>query len=139
MVQVGPIAAAIQGAETTMPALFRTIVLAALAAALVTPDGAAFAGLGQPSPWQIGLQQSATPVMDDIVWFHDLLLWVIGAILGVAACLAGLTHRADLVITSGGVSAGAFEPVKQVFGAGEYVVLIAEAEHLTVEGDHLVE
>src|SRR6516165_9297393 len=32
-------AAAIQGAETTMPALFRTIVLAALAAALLTPDG----------------------------------------------------------------------------------------------------
>ena len=63
-----------------MPALFRTIVLAALAAALLTPDGAAFAGLGQPSPWQLGLQQSATPVMDDIVWFHDLLLWVIGAI-----------------------------------------------------------
>jgi cytochrome c oxidase subunit 2 len=63
-----------------MPALFRTIVLAALAAALLTPDGAAFAGLGQPSPWQIGLQQSGTPVMDDIVWFHDLLLWVITAI-----------------------------------------------------------
>jgi cytochrome c oxidase subunit 2 len=63
-----------------MPALFRTIVIAALAAALLTPGGAAFAGLGQPSPWQIGLQQSATPVMDDIVWFHDLLLWIIGAI-----------------------------------------------------------
>jgi cytochrome c oxidase subunit II len=72
-----------------MPALFRTIVFAALAAALLTPDGAAFAGLGQPSPWQIGLQQSATPVMDDIVWFHDLLLWVIGAIsLFVLALLA---------------------------------------------------
>ena len=63
-----------------MPALFRTIVIAALAAALLTPEGAAFAGIGQPSPWQIGLQQSATPVMDDIVWFHDVLLWVIGAI-----------------------------------------------------------
>src|ERR1700722_8997722 len=89
MVQVGPRAAAIQGAETTRPALFRRIFLAALAAALLTPDGAAFAGLGQPSPWQIGLQQSGTPVMDDIVWFHDLLLWVIGAItLFVLALLA---------------------------------------------------
>src|SRR5450755_120249 len=78
--QVGPLAAAIQGAETTMPALFRTIVIAALAAVLLTPGGAALAGLGQPSPWEIGLQQSATPVMDDIVWFHTLLLWVIGAI-----------------------------------------------------------
>jgi cytochrome c oxidase subunit 2 len=63
-----------------MPALFRTIVIAALAAALLTPGGAALAGLGQPSPWEIGLQQSATPVMDDIVWFHTLLLWVIAAI-----------------------------------------------------------
>jgi cytochrome c oxidase subunit 2 len=63
-----------------MPALFRTIVIAAFAAALLTPVGAAFAGLGQPSPWQLGLQQSGTPVMDDIVWFHDILLWVIAAI-----------------------------------------------------------
>src|SRR5271154_6887739 len=63
-----------------MPALSRTIAIAALAAALLIPAGAAFAGLGQPSPWQIGLQQSATPVKDDIVWFHDLLLWVIGGI-----------------------------------------------------------
>jgi cytochrome c oxidase subunit 2 len=63
-----------------MPALFRTIVFAALAVALFVPTGAALAGLGQPSPWEIGLQQAATPVMDDVVWFHDLLLWVIAAI-----------------------------------------------------------
>ncbi|HYW59330.1 MAG TPA: cytochrome c oxidase subunit II [Xanthobacteraceae bacterium] len=36
--------------------------------------GAAWAGMGQPSDWQIGPQQSATPVMDDIVWFHNYLL-----------------------------------------------------------------
>jgi cytochrome c oxidase subunit 2 len=42
--------------------------------------GAALAGLGQPSPWQLGLQQSASPVMDSIVWFHDFLLYVITAI-----------------------------------------------------------
>ena len=40
----------------------------------------AWAGNGQPSPWQLGLQQSATPVMDNIVWFHDFLLYVITAI-----------------------------------------------------------
>jgi cytochrome c oxidase subunit 2 len=62
-----------------MPALFRSILIAAVAAALLIP-GAAFAGLGQPSPWEIGLQGSATPVMDDIVWFHNILLWVIFAI-----------------------------------------------------------
>ncbi len=41
----------------------------------------------QPHPWQLGLQPSATPVMDDIVWFHDFLLWIIAAItLFVLAC-----------------------------------------------------
>jgi len=57
--------------------------LAALAAGLMpglVGSEAAFAGLGQPSPWQLGLQQSATPVMDNIVWFHDFLLWLITAI-----------------------------------------------------------
>ena len=39
----------------------------------------ALAGLGQPSPWQLGFQQSATPVMDDIIWFHDFLLYIITA------------------------------------------------------------
>ncbi len=41
---------------------------------------AALAATGQPEPWQIGLQPAATPVMDDIVWFHDFLLWIIGVI-----------------------------------------------------------
>ena len=53
--------------------------LAALAAAIM-PSGAALAGVGQPSPWQLGFQQSVTPVMDNVVWFHDLLLWLITAI-----------------------------------------------------------
>ncbi len=49
------------------------VVLLALA-------GTGYAGLGQPSPWQLGPQVSASPVMDDIVWFHHLLLWLIVAI-----------------------------------------------------------
>ena len=44
--------------------------------------GTAWAGLGQPSPWQIGLQESATPVMDNIIWFHDFLLYIITGIAG---------------------------------------------------------
>lgn len=36
-----------------------------------------------------------------------------------AEALAGLASSVDLVITSGGVSAGAFEPVKQVFGTAQ--------------------
>ena len=54
--------------------------LIAAAVAMVAATGTAFAGLGQPSPWQLGLQQSATPVMDNIIWFHDFLLWLIAAI-----------------------------------------------------------
>ena len=40
----------------------------------------ALAGTGQPTNWQLGFQQSVTPVMDNIVWFHDFLLWLITAI-----------------------------------------------------------
>ena len=49
-------------------------------AVLLALAGTGYAGLGQPSPWQLGPQLSASPVMDDIVWFHDLLLWLIAAI-----------------------------------------------------------
>ena len=54
--------------------------MAAAAAALFAGASAAFAGLGQPSPWQIGMQDPATPVMQDITNFHDFLLWIITAI-----------------------------------------------------------
>jgi cytochrome c oxidase subunit 2 len=67
-----------------MQATFRQLrtrfIAAAAAGTVLLGAGAAFAGLGQPSEWQLGMQQSATPVMDNIVWFHDLLLWIIGAI-----------------------------------------------------------
>ena len=46
----------------------------------VVYGAAALAATGQPHPWELGLQQAATPVMQDIVWFHDLLLYVIVAI-----------------------------------------------------------
>ena len=38
------------------------------------------AATGQPEPWQFGLQPGATPVMDDIIWFHNFLLWLIAAV-----------------------------------------------------------
>ena len=64
------------------------IVLKRLIAFVVTSvtvfgGGAALAAepvTGQPHPWQLGLQAGVTPVMDDIIWFHDFLLWVIAAI-----------------------------------------------------------
>jgi cytochrome c oxidase subunit II len=60
-----------------MLALFRVIVAAALAIPTLLAGGAALAGLGQPSPWQTGLQQSASPVMDSLVSFHNFLLVII--------------------------------------------------------------
>src|SRR6516225_2101160 len=50
------------------------------AAALLASAGAALAGLGEPTPWEIGMQDAATPVAQDIVAFHDFLLWIITAI-----------------------------------------------------------
>src|SRR4029079_950954 len=35
------------------------------------------AELGQPAPWEWTLQQSASPVMDNIVWFHNFLTLLI--------------------------------------------------------------
>jgi cytochrome c oxidase subunit II len=64
----------------TMLVLKRLAVVAVTVLAILASGGAALAGLGQPSPWQIGLQQSASPVMGDIVWFHDFLLYIITAI-----------------------------------------------------------
>jgi len=48
--------------------------------ALTLLGGAAYAGLGQPSPWEWTLQESASPVMDQVIWFHNVLLWVISLI-----------------------------------------------------------
>ena len=37
-------------------------------------------GLGQPEPWQLGLQQAATPVARSIASFHNFLLLITVAI-----------------------------------------------------------
>ncbi len=65
-----------------MLVLKRLTVLAIAMVAILTGAEAALAGLGQPSPWQVGLQQSASPVMDNIIWFHDFLLYIITGIAG---------------------------------------------------------
>ncbi|HZQ13233.1 MAG TPA: cytochrome c oxidase subunit II [Pseudolabrys sp.] len=49
-------------------------VLAGAAALAATGD------TGQPHPWQLGMQGGATPVMDDIIWFHNFLLYIIVSI-----------------------------------------------------------
>jgi cytochrome c oxidase subunit 2 len=47
---------------------------------VLAAGGAAMAAMGHPSPWQLGLQQAATPVMEHIIWFHDFLLYLVTAI-----------------------------------------------------------
>jgi cytochrome c oxidase subunit II len=66
----------------TMLVLKRLTLVAITLVAILMGGEAALAGLGQPSPWQIGLQQSASPVMDNIIWFHDFLLYIITGIAG---------------------------------------------------------
>ena len=57
------------------------VFAAALITALGLGGGSAWAALGQPVDWQLGFQDAGTPVMEDIVWFHDyLLLGIITAI-----------------------------------------------------------
>jgi cytochrome c oxidase subunit 2 len=58
----------------------RVIALATIFAAVLAGGGMALAGLGQPSAWEFGLQQSASPVMDDIIKFHNFLFYIITAV-----------------------------------------------------------
>jgi cytochrome c oxidase subunit 2 len=54
------------------------LVVALAFTAAFAAGGVAFANdYGQPVPWQMGFQKSAAPTMDDITWFHDILLWII--------------------------------------------------------------
>jgi cytochrome c oxidase subunit II len=66
----------------TMPVLKRLAILAMTLCAVLASGKGAWAAYGQPTEWQLGLQQSATPVMDYIIWFHDYLLYIISGIAG---------------------------------------------------------
>src|ERR1043165_5254225 len=57
--------------------LIRSGAAATVFAAALGLGGVAYAALGQASPWQMGFQQSAAPTMDDIVWFHNFVLYII--------------------------------------------------------------
>ena len=57
----------------------RLLGLAVAGVALVA-CGSAFAELGQPAPWEFKLQEAATPVMENITWFHNFLLVLITVI-----------------------------------------------------------
>src|SRR5690606_27264801 len=78
----------VEGADTAMltPKLMAKLMFKKLIGAfsfciaLAAGGGAWAAAAGHPEPWQLGLQKAASPVMEDIIWFHDFLLWLITAI-----------------------------------------------------------
>ena len=55
----------------------RRLLGLAVAGVTLVAGGTAFAELGQPAPWEYKLQGSASPVMDTITSFHNILLWII--------------------------------------------------------------
>lgn len=63
-----------------MVLLKRLIACVVTGVTLFAGTVSALAATGEPHPWQLGLQEGATPVMDDIIWFHDFLLWITAAI-----------------------------------------------------------
>jgi cytochrome c oxidase subunit 2 len=64
-----------------MPGLSRLSATALIFGILLASAGAALAELGQPAPWQLGLQDAASPVMADIIGFHTFVLWIVTAIM----------------------------------------------------------
>jgi cytochrome c oxidase subunit 2 len=52
----------------------------AVAGMTLVSGGQAFAETGQPAPWEYKLQESGSPVMENITWFHNFLLWIIVSI-----------------------------------------------------------
>ena len=57
----------------------RLLGLAVAGTALVA-GGTAFAEMGQPAPWEYNLQEAASPVMESIISFHNLLVVIITVI-----------------------------------------------------------
>jgi cytochrome c oxidase subunit 2 len=64
----------------SMGRIGRRLLGLTVAGVALVAGGAAFAELGQPAPWEWTLQESATPVMDYITWFHNFLFVLITVI-----------------------------------------------------------
>ena len=68
--------------------------IAASAGYLLTTMASGLAVANQPQPWQMGFQPAASPVMEQINDFHNLLLWIITLItLFVSGLLAYVIWR----------------------------------------------
>ena len=66
--------------KMSMGQMGRRLPALAVAGVASIISGSAFAELGQPAPWEFRLQGSASPVMDNITWFHNFLLVLISLI-----------------------------------------------------------
>src|SRR5881227_397497 len=55
----------------------RRLLGVAVVGAALAGTSAAFAEMGQPAPWEYTLQAAASPVMENIIWFHNFLFWLI--------------------------------------------------------------
>jgi cytochrome c oxidase subunit 2 len=58
----------------------RRLLGLAVAGTALAVSGTAFAELGQPAPWEYKLQEAASPVMENITWFHNFLFGLITVI-----------------------------------------------------------
>ena len=67
--------------------LFSRLIALLSGLAVLVLGGAALAALGHPTPWQTGLQDAGSPVMENIIWFHHLLLIIIAIITGAVLAL----------------------------------------------------
>jgi cytochrome c oxidase subunit 2 len=79
-------------------ALRRGILGAALALLSALP--AAAAGIGQPEPWQVAMQQQVTPIGYEISTFHTWLMWIVTAIVVFVAglllyCVVKFSEKAN--------------------------------------------
>jgi cytochrome c oxidase subunit 2 len=55
----------------------RRLLGLAVAGVALVGSRAAFAELGQPAAWEYKLQQAGSPVMEQIAWFHNMVLWIV--------------------------------------------------------------
>src|SRR5215468_9791556 len=67
--------------------VFSRLIACVSALFVLTAASGAWAALGYPTPWQTGLQDAGSPVMENIIWFHNLLLIVITVIAGFVLAL----------------------------------------------------
>lgn len=66
--------------KMSMGRIGRQLLGLAVAGVAFAAAGSASAELGQPAPWEHTLQEGATPVMENIIWFHNFLLVLITVI-----------------------------------------------------------